>query len=333
VIILEFQTVTFNEQETIFNLINHSMSVKLRFYFEKYIIKKRLLIRNCREVTMKKLFPLVMLLMVALILSSCSPAEEEQITDDIVATQVSIILTETAIHQEPTPTSTPEFTPTIPEPVEEPTPTEAPTETPTVTPTSTFALEDPAQLLGSPAWTYDFSGDTSPWDFESTQALYRTANGYLNMTARANANWHNWWISSPQLKNAYVEATLQMSACAGADRFGLAVRGSADGQQFYFMGITCDGRWGLFRMAENVDINTIIGYREADPLTAGLEEPHRVGIWMKDNNFTLFINGVEVGQATDTTLTNPGFTGFLIAFANTPGFTVRVDQLRYWNVP
>jgi hypothetical protein len=124
-----------------------------------------------------------------------------------------------------------------------------------------------------------------------------------------------------------------MMTCSGADRFGLAVRGSSDGQQFYFMGITCDGRWGFFRMEEDVNITTLIGYQEAEPLTAGLTEPHRVGIWMQGDTFTLYINGVEVGTTTDTTLPDAGYTGFLVAFANTPGFTVRVDALTYWNLP
>lgn len=283
---------------------------------------------------MKKyvLLTLGFIFLVALV--SCA-APEEEMTEDLVATQVSVILTETAIHveAETEPTATPTLVPSATEiePEEDATPTA--TQVPTETPTSTPDQDDPAQRLGTPAWTYDFGGDSSPWDFESTQATFKTANGYLNLTARANANWHNWWVSSPLLQNAYVETTIQMSTCSGADRFGLAVRSSSDGQQFYFIGITCDGRWGLFRMAEDVDINTIIGYREAEPLSAGLTEPHRIGIWMKGNDFSLFINGVEVGTATDSTLTDTGYTGFLIAFANTPGFTVRVDELKYWNVP
>lgn len=287
---------------------------------------------------MKKIYVLTLFLVGAIIMSSCSPAQEEQITEEIIATQVSLILTETAmsieVQPEPTSTETPLPTPTESEPEEEPTPTETPTEIPTETPTSTPDLQDPAQVLGAPAWTYDFSGDTSPWDnVDTAQATFSTANGFLNLMAKANVNWHSWFLSAPTLRNAYVEATIEMTTCAGADRFGLAVRGRSDGQQFYFVGITCDGRWGLFRMAENVNINTIIDYQEADAITPGLSDPHRVGIWMQDNDFTVFINGVEVGSATDSTLTDAGFTGFLIAFANTPGFTTRVDQLRYWNVP
>lgn len=287
---------------------------------------------------MKKLLFLTLGLIIAILLSSCSPAQEEEISDDLVATQVSIILTETAIHAEvqPEPTSTQTLAPSPTEPVEEPTatPTEAPTETPTEPATRTPDADDPAQKLGSPAWTYDFSGDTSPWDnVDTPQALFSTANGFLNLTAKSNANWHSWFVSSPTLRNAYVEATIQMTACAGADRFGLVVRSTSDGQQFYFLAVTCDGRWGFFRMAEDVNINTIIGYQEADAITPGFAEPHRVGIWTQGNEFTLFIDGVEVGKGTDETLSDAGFTGFLIAFANTPGFTVRVDQLRYWNVP
>ncbi len=287
---------------------------------------------------MKKLVFFTIGLISALILAGCRAAPEDEISDDLVATQVSIILTETALHveAETEPTSTPEIAPSPTEEAVEPEPTDTatPTEVPTETPTSTPDMEDPAQRLGAPAWTYTFGGNDSPWDrVDTPQASFSTANGFLNLTAKTNANWHSWYLSSPTLKNAYVETTVQMTACSGADRFGLAVRGSSDAQQFYFMAVTCDGRWGFFRMEENVNINTLIGYQEAEPLTPGLVEPHRMGIWMKDNTFTLYINGVEVGSTTDTTLADAGYTGFLIAFANTPGFTVRVSELNYWNVP
>ena len=282
---------------------------------------------------MKKHNYWILFIVLAIALASCSVNQEAEVAEDLVATQVSIILTQTAIsvEAEPEPTLTPTLEPSPTEPEEEPTPTQ--TSTPTETPTSTPDQDDPTQRLGAPVWTDDFSGDSSPWDFESTQALFQTANGYLNLTARANPNWHNWWVSSPLLQNAYVEVTIRMSECAGADRFGLVTRSSSDGQQFYFMAITCDGRWGFFRMSEDVNINTIIDYRSADPLTAGLAEPHRVGIWMKGSDFTFYINGIEVGTASDTTLTDAGYTGFLIAFANTNGFTTRVDSLKAWNVP
>ena len=286
---------------------------------------------------MKKHYFLIIFSVLAMVLSSCNVRQDVEVAEDLVATQVSIILTQTAlsvvVEPEPTLTATPELDPTETEvkPEEEPTPTQ--TTTSTETPTSTPDQDDPAQRLGAPAWTDDFSGDSSPWDFNSPEALFTPIDGYLNLTGRAIPNYHSWWVSSPRLGNAYVEATIEMSMCAGADRFGLVTRATSDGQQFYFMAITCDGRWGFFRMAEDININPIIDYQSADPLSAGLAEPHRVGVWMKGSDFTFYINGVEVGRATDATLTEAGYTGFLIAYADTNGFTTRVDTLKYWNVP
>lgn len=271
------------------------------------------------------------LLLIALIFSGCGTAQEDQPTDDLLATQVAGILTETAMEatKPPTETAVPEASAT---PVE---PSETPTETPSATATATNTLpsSDPAALLGDPAWTYDFSGTSSPWDYESDQAVFETSDGYLNITAHGNRNWHSWWVSSPKLGDAYVEMTIQMDQCAGFDRFGFAVRSSSDGEQFYFLDLTCDGRWGFFRMEPDVEINEIRAYQEIDLSVNNWSDSHRVGIWMEGTNFRFYIDGEEIGIASDDDLSSEGFIGFMIAFAETPGYTIRVDQLQYWNIP
>lgn len=280
---------------------------------------------------MKKTIQIIPLLMLVILLAGCNlPGSSSEPTPDLVATQVALMLTESATEKAPDATAT-----TAPvtetEAVAEAEATLTPTVT--VTPTALQDASDPAQKLGSPAWTQDFSGSTSAWDFDYAQASFQTANGYLNMTAKANANWHSWYVSSPKLKNAYVEATIQMSNCSGSDRFGLAVRSSSDGQQFYFLGITCDGQWGFFRMAPNVEIYEIKGYQAAAPLNNGTDQPHRVGIWMEGSSFTFYIDGEQVGTASDATLNGEGYTGFLIAYNNNAGFTTKVDEVKYWNIP
>ena len=280
---------------------------------------------------MKKSIGLIGLLTLSILISACNlPGESEQ-TVDIVATQVARMLTESAMEDEQKATET--LAPSLTETEVIISTTSIPTATITETATATKDPSDPAQQLGAPAWTEDFSGSSSPWDFDYEQATFETSNGALNLRAKANPNWHSWYVSSPKLKNAYVEANIQMSNCSGMDRFGLAVRASSDGQQFYFMGITCDGQWGFYRMATDVNINEILGYRSAEALSEGLDEPHRIGIWMKGSSFTFYIDGKEVGTASDSTLTNEGYTGFLIVFSNNPSFTVKVDELKYWNVP
>jgi hypothetical protein len=287
---------------------------------------------------MKKFLPPTITSLILLVLAGCNlftqPTPE---TEGLIATQVSIVLTETAIalpqETQPVPADTAAPQPTSTATMMESTSTPTSTATTTETLTPTLDQSDPATQLGSPAWAQDFSGTTSAWDFESDQATFKTENGYLNITAKANPNWHSWYVSSPKLTNAYVETTYDISGCSGSDRFGLAVRASSDGQNFYFIMLTCDGRWGFFRMEPDVNIQQIIGYQSAEPLQGDAQGRHRVGIWMKGSAFTFYIDGEEVGTATDTAITSEGYTGFLIAFANTNGFTVRIDELKYWNVP
>lgn len=283
----------------------------------------------------KKCFTPLSIFFLIFLLTGCNLPGDNEPTPDLVATQVARLLTETPGEIQPSATETDQadFTPTNTSVEPSPTETATPTQTSTATSTATQDINDPAQLLGTPAWTEDFDGGSSAWDFDSAQATFEVVNGALALTARTNPNWHSWYVTSPKLRDAYVEATIEFSACSGSDRFGLAVRSSLDGQQFYFMGITCDGQWGFFRMAENVEINQIRSFQSAEPLNTGTNLPHRVGVWMEGNSFTFFIDGEEVGTATDKTLTSEGYTGFLIAYANTSGFTVRVDQLQYWNIP
>lgn len=280
---------------------------------------------------MNRYIGIITLFIVSFLISSCGFPGQSEPTADLVATQVAIILTESAVaeEQEATETLAPSLTAT--ESIIENTATS--TATVTETPTATQNQSDPAVQLGDPAWTEEFNGTTSAWDFDYDQATFEAKDGFLNLTAKANANWYSWYVSSPKLKDAYLEATIQMPVCSGLDRFGLAVRASSDGQQFYFMGITCDGQWGFYRMGTDLNISEIIAYRTAEQLDEWADKPHRIGIWMKGSTFTLYIDGEEVGTATDSTLADAGYTGFLIVYATNPGYTVMVDELKYWNVP
>jgi hypothetical protein len=283
----------------------------------------------------KKIQLIFISLLLISFLAGCTSEQEAGVDDALVATQVSIVLTQTALEEtaetEPVPVDTATTAPTHTATQEASTPTVTETLTPTVT--ATLDDSDPAVSLGEPVWVQDFTAGSSPWDFDSDQAVFKTQEGALTLTAKGSANWHSWYVSTPKLRNAYLEAKIEMSTCSGLDRIGLAVRSATDGQQFYFMGITCDGQWGFFRMAPDVNIKEIIGFQETDLLTDMVNIQHRAGIWMNGNDFTLYIDGQKVGTAADDTLSGEGYTGFLIAYDKTPGFSVKVDELKYWNLP
>ncbi len=285
---------------------------------------------------MKKWIQMISLIAAIILLAGCNfPGQEAEPTVDIVATQVAKMLTEGATEVTQETGST--LTPTNPavettEAAQEATATATASATITPTATSTENLDDPAQQLGNPAWTENFDGNDSPWDFSYDQATFNTANGFLTMTATTNPNWHSWYVSSPKLQNAYLETTIQMSNCSGLDKFGLAFRATSDGQQFYFMGVTCDGQWGFYRMAPDVNIIEIQGYQPAPQLANGTDQPHRIGVKMEGSSFTFYIDGEKLTTLSDSKLTGEGYTGFLIAYANVSGFTVKVDDLKYWTL-
>ncbi|MCJ7696693.1 MAG: hypothetical protein MUO40_14885, partial [Anaerolineaceae bacterium] len=163
-----------------------------------------------------------------LILSACNLPSAGDPEVDIVGTQVAKLLTEvqsqtisaptgtlaapnveTATAQEASPT--PEFTATS-------------TATPTSTPTATQDLSDPAVSLGAPAWTDDFSSVTAKWEYSDTWSSFHVANGFLNIISKETPYWHSWYVTSPKIKNFYLEMSYDMPICGGTDNIGLAFR-------------------------------------------------------------------------------------------------------------
>jgi hypothetical protein len=51
------------------------------------------------------------------------------------------------------------------------------------------------------------------------------------------------------------------------------------------------------------------------------------------NQYSLYANGVLLGSATDDTFLGEGIFGVYIASVNTPGLTVDVQGMSFWNQP
>jgi hypothetical protein len=58
-----------------------------------------------------------------------------------------------------------------------------------------------------------------------------------------------------------------------------------------------------------------------------------LGVWLEGNTFRLYVNGVRLDEINDSQFTAEGYSGAVIAAHNTPGFTVYLDELSYWNLP
>lgn len=294
---------------------------------------------------MKKLLPV--LLLIVLLVSACNlPQKDDLSQDPVVQTRVAVILTQGAPSDdlpvnatEPSSMEAPdpeaEITAIIPDdiPEEEPAvitplpvePTAAPTEEP-VTPTA-IQPEAGDPWSGTPDFIDEFDAGTY-WDFEGDYLLSKVSSGKLDFISKGTPWWSSWYTTYPAVKDGYFETTFTSPNCSGKDRFGLVIRWD-ESQEFYFMGVTCDGTWGFSRYTKDHTIHNIIEYQSSTALKP-IAETNRIGILAKGNQFEFFINTINVGSTTDDNLPNPGTFGFVSMSAGTLNFKTSIEKLEYW---
>lgn len=299
---------------------------------------------------MKKIF--LSFVFSIILLSACNLPLETLPSADIVATQVAKILTETAenpigitTHTDIALTETAENdiplqeTPVISN-SDTPQPTFTNTFTPeftatsiaTLVPSATMDQSDPAVKLGNPDWVDDFSSSSSKWDYEDDWAIFKVEDGYLKIRSTTTPYWNSWNLSTPKIQNFYLEMIFAMPLCSGGDRIGLVFRGP-DITHFYFMGITCDAKWGFDMYTEQeTPLINILPYTST-PLLLPADQFNRAGVLADDNTIEFYINGFKVGEIIDDTFNEAGYIGFISRYTETQGFTSHIDKLQYWLLP
>ncbi len=302
---------------------------------------------------MKKLIPV---LLVCLILSACNYPTTQLSSEEVVQTNVALILTNapettllpdaTQVPETPQPT-TKTATEIVPEPTtaetvvvtQEPQPTA--TNTPEPLPTATTApivttaptatpvpvAGDPVAQLGEPDFLEDFN-DPGAWPYEDDWFKITVSGGQLQAYSKGTPYWTSWYTTYPEVKNAYFETTITRPNCSGEDRFGLVIRWD-ESQEFYYMGLTCDGNWGFSYYTASHQIFNIVDYQGSTAFKPA-NEANRIGIMAKGDQFEFYINGVKVGSATDGRLPDEGTFGFLSMSAGTVNFETDVEKLEYW---
>lgn len=294
---------------------------------------------------MKKLIPVIL---ICLMLTACNFPTAKLSSEEVVQTNVALILTnapETTLlpdgTQEPeTPENSSEDTPVAaieptsgepaaPEP--EPTATEIPQPTATTPPTPTATPEplagDPVTQLGAPDFLDEFNS-AERWAYEDDWFLLTVSGGQLHAYSKGTPYWSSWYTTHPETKDAYFETTFTRPNCSGKDRFGLVIRWD-ESQQFYYMGVTCDGTWGFSFYTKDNQIINILDYQSSDAFKPAAE-PNRIGILAKGNHFDFYINGTIVGSATDDRLPDAGPFGFISMSAGTVNMKTSVEKLQFW---
>ncbi len=282
---------------------------------------------------MKKLSVLLLFfLSFALIISACSlpsSAKEtmptpiiliatEATTPDIVGTLVAATMVafqqQSAEQTAAVPTATIELA------------TATPSETPTITATPT----DVVSSLGTPTWKDEFNVSKSWYLQDDEYTVIDIADGSLVMTSLQAATWTGWSLHYNQLENFYLEGKINLPSCSAADRYGLVFR-SPDYIQGYFFGVSCNGQYNL-SLYNGSKFVTIIPWTPSGAVLTGTNAKNILGVKAIGDQITLSINGTELQTITQSDYKKGTFGAFICA-VNTPGFTLKMDEISYWTLP
>ena len=269
---------------------------------------------------MIKKIPLFFLLFVTIACTLTIPAA--QTFDDKVATQAAVAITATALDlyfKSQTVT---------PEPITAVVPTE------TVTPSPTLNSEDPVKSLGQPNWKDDLT-NAGNWflsgSFTSDSTEFYPSGGGIVATSASlkdGLRWYLYYEKKP--KNIYIEAKYDVTKCSGKDQYGIVFRAPnlLDGYAFFYA-VTCDGGYNL-RKWDSSGLSVLLENTNGDSINTGSDKTNVLGVWAKDDRIRLYANGQFLQEISNASLSNDGHFGFFINAKETPGFTIKMDEISYW---
>ncbi len=276
-----------------------------------------------------------------LLLTACnlpSTPMAEAPTEDAVATRVAQMLTSAPTLTAPAaanPTAAPT---TTAQPTAAASATSAPTATaaPSATsgPTPTTPSGAPKNSLGAPTWKDTLDGGKSFYLYDNGNTLVTLENGALVLTGQNANGWLGWSLTySHPAQNFYIEAVFTTGTCSGADTYGLVFRAPNENAG-YFYSVTCDGKYSLHArdFAKDNDSPTV-EWTSSSAIHPGSNQTNRLGVMANGDKIDLYANGILMNQITDSSYTDKGNFGALIASNVTAGFTVRMEEISLWKLP
>jgi hypothetical protein len=238
------------------------------------------------------------------------------------------------------PTATPvESTTVVVENTPEVESTPEPAATATVAVAPTAVSGDPVNKLGNPTGVDGMdSYEKWAWPTDSDSFLkIQFKDGFLQMSGLTTlAGWRLPLIT--QQTNTYIELTANSGVCQGKDSYGIIFRVPVfkEPNQGYLYEVTCDGYFRLWRWDGKVKPNgqalSLINWKQSADLKTGANQSNRLGVMVVGKNIKVYINGVLQGEATDSSF-SAGFFGAVVRSVTTNSYTVKFDEMKYWENP
>lgn len=284
---------------------------------------------------MPKRIVLILTLIITGSLVGCNLPDSTQSNPDIIATQVSNLLTTTPEISNPTNEDPTLNIPTIT--VELTEVENQPSETATFEPTITRTVQPPGIPTGSPSWSDPFDNGArfgiNPEGYDDGQTRIIISDGSMILTSISASGWRGWRVTSQKPGNYYLKADFQTEDCVGSDQYGLVIQSPDFESGFgYYFGLTCDGRYA-FQKWEDGGLSNLQGWTNDTNINPGTNQNNSIGILKSGNQYNLFVNNVALVTVDDEKFSSPGYFGPFIAGVNTANFSIKLNEIAYWNLP
>jgi hypothetical protein len=202
---------------------------------------------------------------------------------------------------------------------------------------------DPVATYGNPTFDDPMTGENiNDWVNPKSGLLPNTsyikitetdAKFYVTGKLKGFSTWYFQWRS---LTDFYIQSTFDSGACSGRDAYGLIIRGpehQAGVSYGYVVEFSCDGQYHVFRLdgANPYTTKDLVSWTKSDYILAGTNKQNVMGIQAIGDTLTIFANGHQVAQVTDSKF-DFGRYGVFVSPDVTASYTYRVVRLSYWDL-
>ena len=181
-----------------------------------------------------------------------------------------------------------------------PTSTQLPTPTKIVPIPESVRMIDPKVIPKAVLWKEEFEPLRFPdWGTAETDSFYSAIEGGVFRLITKSRERRFYSSAAPELdmveRDYYYEGDVIVDDCTGKDFYGLVFKARLDLDEYFGATITCEGNYRLFRR-----INGITDYLRMAVSDVVGEGPgtYRLGILVKSDNFSLYVDGVQVYTQT-----------------------------------
>ncbi len=210
---------------------------------------------------------------------------------------------------------------------------------PTPTPFHTTSEDDVRNALdlGAPDYV-DYFDDPEAWfDYDTAgKAAYRFDGGRLIGVDYEPEEQFAWWTySSRPAGNTYAEVSATNGDCIAKDAVGLVIRvDEAQAAGGYALEVSCDGHWRYVRHRIGKQAEIVIDWTPAESIRTGAGATNRLAIWGYQRELIFFVNGVWVGESTDSNYSyKQGLFAVYVRAHQTYNLTASFDDFAFWHIP